>query len=100
MPDRITRDDVVHVADLARLALSDEEIETFTSQLATVLAHAAEIGKLDTDGVQPTAHPVPIVNVLRPDVVVAGLDRDEVLAQAPAVADERFRVPPVLGGEP
>ena len=100
MPDRISRDEVVHVADLARLALSDEEIETFTSQLVTVLAHAAEIGKLDTQGVRPTAHPLPVVNILRPDDVVAGLDRDEVLAQAPAVDDHRFRVPPVLGGEP
>jgi aspartyl-tRNA(Asn)/glutamyl-tRNA(Gln) amidotransferase subunit C len=100
MADRITTADVAHVARLARLALSDEELQTFTGQLAAVLDHAADIDALDTTGVVPTAHPLPLRNVLRADVVVPGLDRDEVLAVAPSVEDDRFRVPRILGEAP
>ncbi len=100
MPGRISRDDVAHVAGLARLRLSDEELERFTDQLATVLDHAAEVAALDTTGVPPTAHPIPLTNVLREDTPVAGLDRDEVLASAPEVEDGRFRVPRILGEAP
>lgn len=100
MPQKITRDDVAHVADLARLALSDDELETFTEQLAAVLDHAADVEALDVADVPPTSHPVPLENVLRDDVVAPTLDRAEVLAQAPAVEDDRFRVPPSLGQEP
>ena len=100
MPQKITRDDVAHVADLARLALSDDELETFTEQLAAVLDHAADVEALDVADVPPTSHPVPLENVLRDDVVTPTLDRAEVLAQAPAVEDDRFRVPPSLGQEP
>ena len=97
---RITTEDVAHVARLARLTLTEAELEEFTGQLAGVLEHAADIDALDTEGVAPTSHPVPLVNVLRADEVSDSVDRDEVLAQAPAIEDHRFRVPPVLGGEP
>ena len=100
MPQKITRDDVAHVADLARLALSDDELETFTEQLAAVLDHAADVEALDVADVAPTAHPYPLENVLREDEVRPTLDRAEVLAQAPSVEDDRFRVPPALGQEP
>ena len=100
MSDRITRDDVVHVARLARLALTDDEIERFTGQLGDILDHAEDIETLEIDDIPPTAHPLPLVNVTRPDEVVAPVDRDEVLAVAPAAEDGRFRVPPVLGEEP
>ena len=100
MADRITRDDVAHVATLARLELSEDELDTFTDQLAAVLAHADDVASLDTAGIPPTAHPLPLSNVLRPDEVRPSLDRAEVLAQAPAVEDDRFRVPPVLGEAP
>lgn len=100
MPQKITRDDVAHVADLARLALSDDELDRFTEQLAAVLDHAADVEALDVADVPPTSHPVPLENVLRDDVVGPTLDRAEVLAQAPAVEDDRFRVPPSLGQEP
>src|SRR5439155_6214342 len=63
MADRITRDDVVHVATLARLRVSDEELDMFTGQLAAVLAHAEDVASLDTAGVPPTAHPLPLENV-------------------------------------
>jgi aspartyl-tRNA(Asn)/glutamyl-tRNA(Gln) amidotransferase subunit C len=100
MSDRLSPRDVEHVANLARLALSAEEVEQFTEQLAVILDHAEDVAALDLDGVEPTAHPLPLVNVLRPDDVRPCLDRDEVLAQAPAAEDRRFRVPRILGEAP
>jgi len=98
--ERISTDDVAHVARLARLELGPDELESFTSQLRAVLDHAADLDSLDLDGVEPTAHPLPLSNVLRPDEVGPTLDPDEVLAAAPAVEDGQFRVPPVLGEAP
>lgn len=97
---RISRDDVAHVAKLARLNLTDEELELFTGQLAAVLDHADDVASLDVEGVPPTAHPLPLKNVLRPDEPRPSADRAEVLAAAPSVEDDRFRVPPVLGEAP
>jgi aspartyl-tRNA(Asn)/glutamyl-tRNA(Gln) amidotransferase subunit C len=94
---RVSRADVEHVAMLARLALTDDEIEQLTGELGTILDYAAEVSALDTAHVPPTAHPLPLVNVLRPDEVRPGLDRDEVLAEAPAAEDGQFRVPRILG---
>jgi aspartyl-tRNA(Asn)/glutamyl-tRNA(Gln) amidotransferase subunit C len=94
---RITRADVEHVARLARLALTDAEAEEFTEQLAVILDHADDVAGLDLDGVPATAHPLPVTNVLRPDVRGESLDRDEVLAAAPAAEDGRFRVPRIMG---
>lgn len=99
MPERISREQVAHVAHLARLELTDEEIDLFTGQLAAVLEHAEDVEALDTEGVPPTAHPLPLVNVLRADEVRPSADRDEVLAMAPAAQDHRFRVPRILGEE-
>jgi aspartyl-tRNA(Asn)/glutamyl-tRNA(Gln) amidotransferase subunit C len=92
----LTRADVEHVARLARLALTDDELERLTGDLAAVLEHAADVAALDLDGVPPTAHPLPLRNVLRADVVRPTLDRDEVLAAAPATEDGRFRVPRIM----
>lgn len=100
MADRITRDDVAHVARLARLELSDDELGTFTGQLAAVLEHAEDVEALDLADVPPTAHPLPLVNVFRPDEPGPTLSPDEVLAVAPAVEDGRFQVPPILGEAP
>lgn len=97
---QITRDDVAHVARLARLELTDDELSTFTEQLAKVLDHARDVEALDVGDVPPTAHPYPLRNVLRADEQVPCLDRDDVLAGAPAVEDHQFRVPPVLGEAP
>lgn len=96
---RISRDDVVHVAKLARLALTDDEIESLTGELAKILDHAAQVEALDLHDVPATSHPLPLVNVLRPDVARPGIDRAEVLAAAPASEDDRFRVPRILGEE-
>ena len=84
MTQRITRDEVVHVARLARLSLSDAEIDEFTGQLGDILEHAADIEALDVGDVEPTSHPLPMVNVLRPDELRPALDRDLLLSQAPA----------------
>jgi aspartyl-tRNA(Asn)/glutamyl-tRNA(Gln) amidotransferase subunit C len=100
MPGRISAKDVAHVARLARLDVTEEELELFTEQLGAVLDHAADVAALDTAGVPPTAHPLPLINVLRDDVPVPSLDRDEVLAAAPAVEDHRFKVPRILGEAP
>ena len=100
MAARITRQDVEHVARLARLALTDEEVEALTHELGAILDHAADVSALDTADVPPTAHPLPLVNVLRPDVARSGVPRDEVLAEAPDVEDGRFRVPRILGEAP
>jgi len=97
---RITRADVEHVAKLARLALTDDEVDALTGELGAILDHAARVSAVDTSEVAPTAHPLPLVNVLRADEPRPSLDRDEVLAAAPAVEDDRFRVPPVLGEAP
>jgi aspartyl-tRNA(Asn)/glutamyl-tRNA(Gln) amidotransferase subunit C len=99
-PPRLTRDEVAHVAALARLELTEEELDLFTGQLAQVLDHAADVSSLDLAGVAPTAHALALTNVLRPDEVQPCLDRDEVLAQAPSVEDHRFRVPRILGEAP
>jgi aspartyl-tRNA(Asn)/glutamyl-tRNA(Gln) amidotransferase subunit C len=97
-PGHLTREDVVHVARLARLTLNEEEVALFTAQLRTVLDHAADVAALDLSHLEPSSHPIPIENVLRPDVPQPSLDRAEVLAQAPSVEDDRFRVPRI-GGE-
>ena len=95
----LTRDDAAYVARLARIDLTDAELDLYAVQLAAVISHAAEIAALDTEGVEPTAHPLPLRNVTRADEPQPSLDRAEVLAQAPAVEDGRFRVPPILGEE-
>jgi aspartyl-tRNA(Asn)/glutamyl-tRNA(Gln) amidotransferase subunit C len=99
-PARLTRADVLHVAELARLELTDQELDLFTGQLADVLDHAADIAALDLVDVAPTSHAMAVTNVLRSDEVAPVLDRDEVLAAAPEVEDFRFRVPRILGEAP
>jgi aspartyl-tRNA(Asn)/glutamyl-tRNA(Gln) amidotransferase subunit C len=97
---RLSRDKVAHVAKLARLELTDEELDRFTPQLVAILEHAADVEALDLTDVPPTSHPYPLANVTRPDEVrIAGI-RDAVLAEAPAAEDGMFRVPPVLGEAP
>lgn len=100
MSERITRDDVAAVARLARLRLSDDELDLSAKELDAILGHVADMESLDVDGVEPTFHPFPLRNVLRDDVAAPSLDRDEVMASAPAPEDGMFRVPPVIGEAP
>ena len=95
----ISTDQVAHVARLARIDLTSDEIEHYTGHLGRVLEHARALEDLDLADVPPLAHPYPLRNVFRDDVVGPSVDRDEVLAQAPAASDGQFEVPPVLGEE-
>lgn len=96
----ISKTEVIHVANLAKLALNQDEEELYTDQLAAILDHAKDIMALDTSSVEPTAHPLEIKNVFRRDEEKPSLDRDEVLSQAPASDDGKFRVPRILGEAP
>ena len=96
MSERLSPEVVAHVAQLARLDLTAEELALFTGQLAAVLDHAADVEALDLADVPPTAHPLSIFNVLRADEPRPCLDRDEVLAMAPSTEDGRFRVPRIM----
>ncbi|MEI6700749.1 MAG: Asp-tRNA(Asn)/Glu-tRNA(Gln) amidotransferase subunit GatC [Actinomycetota bacterium] len=96
----LTSAEVLQVAGLARLELSAEEVETFTAQLGSILAHADDIASLDLGGLEPMAHPFDIENVFRPDTVKPTLERDELLSQAPDVERNRFKVGRILGEAP
>lgn len=99
MTERISRDDVAHVARLARLELTDDEVDHMVDDLAAILDHASDVAGLDLDAVAPTTNPLALTNVWREDVVGPTLDRGEVLAAAPAAEDDRFRVPAILDAE-
>ncbi len=96
----LSRQEVAHVARLARLQLTEEQLDVFTPQLVAILSHAADVEALQLDDVPPTAHPYPLSNVMRPDEARDAGIRDAVLAQAPDSEDGMFRVPPVLGEAP
>ncbi len=96
-PQPLSRDEVAHVAKLALLDLTDEEIDLFTVQLGSVIETAHDMNNLDLEGVEATHHPLGLTNVTRDDVVRPSVDRDEVLSQAPEVEEDRFKVPPALG---
>jgi aspartyl-tRNA(Asn)/glutamyl-tRNA(Gln) amidotransferase subunit C len=90
----ISRDEVLHVAKLARLALTEEEIERLTSELAKILDAVGVVSELELADVPPTSHPLDLVNVWADDVPVASLPLEHVLANAPEAEDGMFRVPP------
>src|SRR2546423_15539726 len=92
----ITREDVAHLAKLARLALSEDELEHFAGQLDVILAAVARVGEVAAQDIPPTSHALPLTNVFRDDQVAPSLPREEVLAAAPAAEDDRFRVPRIL----
>lgn len=95
----ITRQDVEHLARLARLQLSEDELEHYAGQLDVILQSVARVSEVAAADVPPTSHPIPVVNVFREDVARPGLDRDVVAAGAPAWEDDRFRVPRILDEE-
>ena len=100
MSSPLRREDVAYVAKLARLTLSETELDRFTQQLGQVLEHANDMNALDLEGVVATAHPFGLVNVVREDVVRPCLDHDRVMAMAPDAQDGRFAVPRILGEAP
>jgi len=92
----LTAEEVLHIARLARIALTDADVERFTPQLSGILDHFAELAAVDTDGLEPTAHPLPLSNVMRADLVAPSLSQAEALANAPVQEEGFFRVRAVL----
>lgn len=93
---KISRKEVEHVAMLARLELSEEEVATYTEQLNSILDYAAMLDQLNTDEIRPTAYAVPVYNVVREDQVEPSLEREKVLANAPIAEDGFFKVPRIV----
>jgi aspartyl-tRNA(Asn)/glutamyl-tRNA(Gln) amidotransferase subunit C len=96
----ITRNEVAHLARLARLDLSGTELEEMPAKLDAILGAVARVAEVAGDDVPPTSHAVPLTNVLREDVVTPCLTPEQALSGAPAAEDGRFRVPRILGEEP
>lgn len=98
MPE-ITRDEVAHLANLARIDLDDAELDHLAPQLSVILESVASINGVAGDDVPPTSHALPLTNVFRDDVVTPGLTAEQALAMAPEVDQQRFSVPRILGDE-
>lgn len=96
---RISRAEVAHLARLARLAVTDAELDLFAGQLDVILGAVTRVGEVAADDIPPTSHAVPMTNVFRPDELVPSLPRDAILAAAPDVEDNKFRVPRILTDE-
>lgn len=92
----LTTQEVTHIAHLARLKLTDEELETYREQLSAILDHVAQLQKLDTEGIPPTSRVLPPRSVLRDDAPRPGLGAETLMKTAPQVEDNQFKVPPVL----
>lgn len=95
----ISRDEVAHLGRLARLALSDDELDRFAGQLEVIITSVARVAEVVAEDIPPTSHALPLTNVMRDDVVRAGLTQQEALSGAPAAEQGRFRVPRILGDE-
>lgn len=95
----ISRDEVAHLARLARIDLSGDELEHLAGQLAVIVDSVAKVGEVADADVPPTSHPLPVTNVFRDDVVTPGLTAEQALAAAPEVDQQRFSVPRILGEE-
>lgn len=98
MPE-ITREEVAHLADLARIDLSEAELDQLAPQLSVILESIASISDIATDDIPPTSHPIEMTNVFREDVIQPGLTAAQALAGAPAAEEQRFSVPRILGDE-
>jgi aspartyl-tRNA(Asn)/glutamyl-tRNA(Gln) amidotransferase subunit C len=96
---QISRDEVAHLARLARLALTDAELDSFAGQLDAILTHVSQVQAVDVTGVEATDNPLKDVNVTRPDETTPCLTQQEALAEAPEAVDGRFAVPQILGGD-
>lgn len=101
MPDErtISRKDVAHLANLARIDLSDAELDHLAPQLAVILESVARVSEVAGEDVPPTSHAVPLVNVFRPDETRPSLSADDALAGAPDIGQQRFKVPRILDEE-
>jgi aspartyl-tRNA(Asn)/glutamyl-tRNA(Gln) amidotransferase subunit C len=96
----ITRAEVAHLARLARLAVTDRELDVFAGQLDVILGAVARVGEVAADEIPPTSHAIPLQNTFRPDQRRPSLTQEQALSGAPATEDGRFRVPRILDDEP
>jgi aspartyl-tRNA(Asn)/glutamyl-tRNA(Gln) amidotransferase subunit C len=94
---QISREEVQHLAHLARLELTEEETAHYAEQLSAIVDAVARVSDVAAQDIPPTSHPIPVTNVFREDVAKPGLPRDEVAAAAPSWEDDRFKVPRILG---
>jgi aspartyl-tRNA(Asn)/glutamyl-tRNA(Gln) amidotransferase subunit C len=99
MPESLSRDEVAHLADLARIDLTEAELDHLAPQLAVILDSVASIQGVAGDDVPPSSHPLPLTNVFREDVVEDCLTPEQALSGAPAQEQQRFVVPRILGDE-
>jgi len=95
----VTRKEVEHIAELARLQLNESELEEYTLQLNKILEYVEKLNELDTENVKPLLHPIEGVNVFREDIVQRSVDREDALKNAPSKDEEFFKVPKVIGGD-
>lgn len=95
----LTREEVRHLANLARIEITDAELDHLAPQLSVILESIRSISDVAADDIPPTSHPLPITNVFREDVVRPGLTQEQALAGAPQAEDGRFMVPRILGDE-
>ena len=95
----LSRDEVAHLGRLARLQLSEEELDRFAGQLGAIVGWVAKVSEVAADDIPPTSHAVPLTNVTRADEIRPGLTREQALSGAPAVEQDRFRVPRILEEE-
>lgn len=95
----LSRDDVANLARLARIEMTDEELENLTTEFGVILNAVARVQEVATTDVPATSHPLPLKNIFRSDVIVPSLTPEEALSGAPASEEQRFRVPQILGEE-
>jgi aspartyl-tRNA(Asn)/glutamyl-tRNA(Gln) amidotransferase subunit C len=96
MSEKISRQEVLHVARLARLTFSEEEVERFTEQLSAILTYMEKLEELDTTGTEPTSHVLPLSNVFKPDEVEPSWQRDQITAGCPSIEHGHYKVPKIV----
>ncbi|MFQ5893595.1 MAG: Asp-tRNA(Asn)/Glu-tRNA(Gln) amidotransferase subunit GatC [Nitrospinota bacterium] len=96
MSEKISRDEVLHVARLSRLTFSEAEVDRFTEQLSAILTYMEKLDELDTSGVEPTSHVVPLANVFKADEVHPSVDREQIMAGGPSAEHGHYKVPKIV----
>lgn len=96
MSEKITREEVLHVARLARLTFSEAEVDRFTEQLSAILTYMEKLEELDTAGVEPTSHVLPLANVFKPDEVHPSWERENIMSGGPSTEHGHYKVPKIV----
>ncbi|MDV2496657.1 MAG: Asp-tRNA(Asn)/Glu-tRNA(Gln) amidotransferase subunit GatC [bacterium] len=96
MPEKISRDEVLHIARLARLTFSEAEVDRFAEQLSAILTYMEKLDELDTSGVEPTSHVLPLANVFKADETLPSLERDKIMSGGPSTEHGHYKVPKIV----